>query len=98
MIKKLILASVIATATVSSSFAAMVNINKADAETIAESLTGIGLVKATAIVKYRKDNGKFLTADSLTNVKGIGPKTVEKNRTDIIVKAKKKAKVSPAKK
>ncbi|NOQ77674.1 MAG: helix-hairpin-helix domain-containing protein, partial [Methylococcaceae bacterium] len=36
------------------SFATPVNINKADAETIAQSLNGIGLKKAEAIIQYRK--------------------------------------------
>lgn len=92
MLKKIILASAIAAASISSSFAEMVNINKADAETIAKNLKGIGLSKAEAIVKYRKDNGKFKTVDELMNVKGIGEKTIEKNRDDLTVKAKKVSK------
>ncbi len=91
MLKNIILASVIAVASATSSFAAMVNINKADAETLAENLKGIGLTKAQAIVKYRKDNGKFTSVDELTNVKGIGEKTVEKNLDDLTVKTLKKA-------
>ncbi len=69
----------------------MVNINKADAETLAENLKGIGLTKAQAIVKHRKDNGKFSSVDELANVKGIGEKTVEKNRDDLTVKTLKKS-------
>jgi len=65
------------------SFATPVNINKADAETIAHSLNGIGLKKAEAIVRYRKENGAFKTRDDLINVKGIGEKTVKKNSKDI---------------
>ena len=90
MLKRILLASVIATAFVTSSFAGVVNINKADAETLAKNLKGIGLSKAKAIVKYRKENGKFKSADELTNVKGVGKKTVEKNRDDIIIKKTKK--------
>jgi len=74
-------------------YAAPVNINKADAETIAESLNGIGLKKAQAIIQYRKENGAFKTANDLANVKGIGEKTVNKNKADIHfskVKASKK--------
>ncbi len=91
MLKNIILASVIAAASITSSFAAMVNINKADAETLADNLKGIGLTKAQAIVKYRKDNGKFTSVNELTNVKGIGEKTVEKNRDDLTVKIIKKS-------
>ncbi len=57
-----------------------VNINSADASTIAASLNGIGDVKAQAIVDYRVKNGPFKSADELVNVKGVGLKTVEKNR------------------
>jgi len=64
-------------------YAVPVNINKANAETIAESLNGIGLKKAQAIVLYRKENGAFKAANDLTNVKGIGEKTVNKNKADI---------------
>ena len=64
-------------------YAAPVNINKADAEQLSQSLNGIGLKKAMAIVKYRKENGAFKTLDDLTNVKGIGEKTVKKNKADI---------------
>ena len=66
------------------SFAA-VNINTADAETIQKELKGIGAEKAEAIVAYRQTNGNFKSADELTNVKGIGIKTVDKNRDNIIL-------------
>ena len=65
--------------------AAPVNVNTADAKTISEALSGIGMKKAEAIVKYRTDKGLFKTADDLTNVKGIGKKTVEKNKKDIML-------------
>lgn len=66
-------------------FAAPVNINSADAKTISDSLSGIGLKKAEAIVKYRTDKGPFKTAEDLSNVAGIGDKTVEKNKKDILL-------------
>ena len=65
--------------------AAPVNINTADAKTISEGLSGIGLKKAEAIVKYRTEKGLFKTAEDLTNVKGIGEKTIAKNKKDILV-------------
>ena len=61
-----------------------VNVNTADAKTISESLSGIGQKKAEALVQYRTDNGDFKTLNDLTNVKGIGEKTVEKNADDIL--------------
>ena len=65
--------------------AAPVNINTADAKTISEALSGIGQKKAEAIVKYREAKGLFKTAEDLTNVAGIGEKTVEKNKNDILL-------------
>jgi len=65
---------------------AAVNVNTADAEQIAKELKGIGISKATAIVAYRKQNGPFKTVEQLTEVKGIGLKTVEKNRAEILLK------------
>lgn len=56
---------------------AKVNINTANAEELA-TLPGIGAVKAEAIVKYRKDNGKFKNVNDLKEVKGIGDKMVDK--------------------
>ena len=72
-------------------FAAPVNINTASAQAIAKNLKGVGLKKAQAIVMYRKKHGNFKTVESLSKVKGIGFKTVEKNRANIsIVMVKKK--------
>lgn len=67
-------------------YAAPVNINTATAEEIADALNGIGIKKAQAIVDYREKNGAFSTAEDLTQVKGIGDKTVEKNKADILLK------------
>jgi len=57
-----------------------VNLNKADAAAIQQSLIGIGPVKAEAIISYRKKNGKFSGVDDLLNVKGIGPGLIKKNK------------------
>jgi competence protein ComEA len=70
--------------------AGQVNINTADAETIAAELNGVGLSKAKAIIEYRSKHGPFRSADDLSLVKGIGERTVEKNRADIQVSAPKK--------
>ncbi|MDP2514471.1 helix-hairpin-helix domain-containing protein [Photobacterium damselae subsp. piscicida] len=61
----------------------VVNINKANAEELDKLLVGVGPDKAENIIQYRKQNGKFATADDLAKVKGIGPSTVEKNRNRI---------------
>ncbi len=65
--------------------AAPVNINTADAKTISESLDGIGMKKAEAIISYRKEYGPFKTSEELSKVKGIGEKTVAKNKGDILL-------------
>ena len=65
--------------------ASPVNINTADAKTISEALSGIGMKKAEAIVKYREEKGEFKTAEDLANVAGIGDKTVEKIKKDILL-------------
>jgi competence protein ComEA len=57
-----------------------VNINRADAATLASSLRGIGLRKAEAIVAYRTEHGPFKSVDDLANVKGIGERTLEQLR------------------
>lgn len=67
-----------------------VDINTADAETIAAELKGVGLAKAKAIVEYRKKHGPFRSPGDLSLVKGIGERTVEINRADIKVSGTKK--------
>jgi competence protein ComEA len=66
-------------------WAGPIDINKADAPTIAKELQGIGLTRAQAIVEYRSKNGAFKSADDLRKVKGIGAKTLELNRPNIRV-------------
>ena len=68
-----------------------VNINTADAAALDRVLVGVGPSKAAAIVEYRKANGPFKSADELANVKGIGLKTVERNRDLIAVGASRAA-------
>lgn len=70
-------------------FASPVNVNKASAEEMASSLNGVGQVKAEAIVTYRKAHGDFKTVESLGQVKGIGDKTIAKNKKDILLSDKK---------
>ena len=64
-----------------------VNINTADAATIDRVLVNVGPAKAQAIVDYRKANGAFRSVEQLAMVKGIGLKTVEKNRDRIALGA-----------
>lgn len=61
----------------------IVDINTATAEQLAEALDGVGPAKAEAIVAYRESNGGFTHVDELVNVKGIGLRTVDRNRDRI---------------
>lgn len=60
-----------------------ISINSANAEMLAEVLSGVGLKKAQAIVAYRKANGKFTRLDDLVLVKGIGAETLKKNKAKL---------------
>lgn len=64
-------------------WAGPVDVNTADAKTLAKELDGIGMAKAQAIVEHRKANGPFKSAEDLARVKGIGQKTVEQNRANL---------------
>ena len=60
-----------------------VDINSADAAEIDAALVNVGRSKAEAIVAYRKAHGRFESAEQLALVKGIGLRTIEKNRDRI---------------
>lgn len=57
----------------------LININTANAVEL-ETLPGIGPKTAEAIIAHRTEHGPFATIDALTDVKGIGPATLEKLR------------------
>lgn len=59
---------------------AEVNINTADAATLARQLSGVGLSRAEEIIRYREAYGPFAAIEELSEVKGIGPATLERNR------------------
>lgn len=67
---------------------AQVDINTADAETLALALDGIGIAKAKEIVAYREQHGDFKSVDDLEQVRGIGPATIARNRDRIVVTSK----------
>lgn len=64
---------------------ATVNINTASVEALSNALNGVGMTRADAVVAYREANGEFTSLDQLLNVKGIGRKTLEKNRDRIVL-------------
>ena len=61
-----------------------VNINKANAEELAE-LKGIGKALAERIVAYRSSKGLFIMKEEIKRVKGIGSALYEKIKDDIAV-------------
>lgn len=66
-------------------FAALpIDVNRADAQLLADSLNGIGLKKAEAIVAWREKNGEFSSIEQMLAVKGIGESFVVKNKDRIV--------------
>jgi competence protein ComEA len=82
-IARLLLVAFLPMGFAASAVAGPVDINRADAATIAKELTGVGASRAKAIVEYRDKNGGFKSADELSKVKGIGAKMIERNRANI---------------
>jgi competence protein ComEA len=68
-----------------SATAGPVNINTADAVTLAEELNGVGPALARAIVEDRAKNGSFARPEDLMRVSGIGMRIIENNRAFILV-------------
>lgn len=60
-----------------------VDINTADAATIARELNGIGDSRARAIVEFREKNGRFASPEDVLKVSGIGPQVFKLNRDNI---------------
>lgn len=65
--------------------AAPVDINTASAEQLAAALSGVGQVRAEAIVQYREEHGPFTSVEQLLQVQGIGEATLEKNRDQLLL-------------
>ena len=63
----------------------IININKATMEEL-QTLPGIGEVKAKNIITYREEKGSFKSVDELSNIDGIGVKTVDKLRDMVDIK------------
>lgn len=67
-----------------------IDINTADAATLASAINGVGEKKAATIVEYRNTYGPFASVDDLARIKGIGAGTIDRNRDNLTV-------VSPSK-
>lgn len=83
MIRKLTALALALAFTLPALAATPVNVNKANAKTIAKSLDGVGMTKAEAIIAYRKAHGPFKDIKALSHVKGIGPTTLAHNHDAI---------------
>ena len=62
----------------------LVNINKADKKTLL-TLPGIGDAKASAIIEYRKNKGRFESVEDIMKVSGIGESIFDQIKSLITV-------------
>lgn len=85
LLRQLLIVIVFALVSLTASAAGPVNINTATAAELAAAIKGVGDKKAAAIVAYRNEHGSFKSVDELKNVPGIGDKTVEANRSNLMV-------------
>jgi len=63
----------------------MININTATSDQL-QTIKGIGVTTAERIIAEREKVGEFKSVDDLLNVKGIGPKSLAKIRSNLTVK------------
>jgi len=63
-----------------------VDINTGSAQEISAVLIGVGEKRAEQIIELREQLGGFTEIEQLLDVKGIGVKTLEKNRAFITIK------------
>lgn len=61
-------------------WAGPVDLNSADAATLARELKGVGPARAEAIVAWREAHGPFKSPEELVKVQGIGARVLEDNR------------------
>lgn len=61
-----------------------IRINTAAKEQL-EKITGIGSRKAESILKYREEHGPFQKIEDLLEIDGIGTKSLEKIKDQIII-------------
>ena len=61
------------------------DINHAETKELT-TLKGVGAKIAQNIIDYRKEHGCFTSVEDIVKVKGVGKKTLEKNRENLEVK------------
>lgn len=79
MFKKVLFVALFMFASLGQAIEDKINVNTADAVSIAKALDGVGLKKAEAIVAYREKHGEFTSLQALVKVKGIGDSLLSKN-------------------
>lgn len=73
----------IKTLTTEQKTAVKIDLNKADAESLAKSMKGIGQKRSEAIIKYREEHGPFKSFEELAEVKGLGKQFVKNHLTQL---------------
>ncbi len=61
-----------------------IDLNRADAQQL-QQIAGIGPVLSEAIVAWREENGPFRRTEDLLQVPGIGEKTLEAIRDELVI-------------
>lgn len=61
-----------------------IDLNTASQEELA-AIPSLGATKAKAIVQFRNEKGSFKDVNSILDVPGVGPKTLEKTRAHLKV-------------
>ena len=69
---------------VTSSFSQKIDLNTANVSEL-QTLPGVGVSKAEAIIAYRESVGPFLEIAQITEVKGIGEKMLSKLKNHVVV-------------
>jgi competence protein ComEA len=60
-----------------------IDLNQADAKQLKNSVRGIGIKRAEAIVKYRQSHSKFSNIHDLSKVPGIGEKFIKSHNAEL---------------
>ena len=64
--------------------AAKININTASVDQLTQ-LKGIGPEYAERIIEFRESHGTFKAAEDITQIPGVGSKTLEANKDRIVI-------------